>query len=235
MAKQFSVRGICELALQVVAEFAVHDQAADADSFRRTLDWFEVVAAAIYASEEPLWVASEQSLITIPPNPNPFDFVTAAGVGVIDPNRFQMAKEAWLVDTTTGRKRPLNLMWRQDYEALETPNISGIPDNLYIDRKELTPKAYFDRNIVVSTYQLGLSWYATSPTYAATGAHEFPGSWQLYIALKLARAIGSGPVVTLPKVELSDIDGRIKEAHFDLFKANRQTRTPTQVRSRDIQ
>lgn len=235
MAKQFSVRGICELALQVVAEYAVHDQAADADSFRRTLDWFEVVAAAIYAAEEPLWVASEQALIDIPASPNPFDFVTAAGSSVIDPNRFQMAKEAWLVDTTTGRRRPLGLLWRQDYEAIEMPNITGIPDNVYIDRKELTPKAYFDRNIVVTTYQLGLSWYATSPTYTATGAHEFPGSWQLYIALKLARAVGSGPVVTLPLPQLKDIDERIKAARADLIPANRQTRTPVAVRSRDIQ
>lgn len=234
MAKQFSVRGICELALQVVAEYAVHDQAADADSFRRTLDWFEVVAAAIYAAEEPLWVATEQALITIPANPNPFDFVTAAGSSVIDPNRFQMAKEAWLVETTTGRRKDLTLLWRQDYEILETI-VSGIPDGIYIDRKELTPKAYFDRNIVVTTYQLGLNWYATSPTYAATGAHEFPGSWQLYIALKLARAIGSGPVVTLPRSDREDIDNRIKEAHADLPKANRQTRTPSKVRARELQ
>ncbi len=235
MSKQFSVRGICELALQVVAEYSVHDQAADADSLKRTLDWFEVSAAEIYGTEETLWVAEENALIDIPANPNPFDFVTAAGPDVIDPGRFQIAKEALYVDKNTNRRWPLTFMWRQEWESIESPTVSGTPSHIYIDRRELLPRAYLYPNVVVENYQLGLSYYTTSPTYTVRGAHEFPGSWQKYIALKVAREIGDGPVVTLPDSQLDRLDKRIQRSHEALTgKANRQTRTVKRVRAKDI-
>jgi len=234
LAKVFTAKGIVELALQLVSEFALHDIAADADSLRRGLDWFNLNASHILSTDEPLWLQGEDVSIPIPANPGAWDFVAAAGTALIPANRLQIVKTAHLKQTSTGNVTPLTLVNKEEWEQLGDHIATGRPDFLFIDRQENNPLAYFDPAITVTGYELELSYYATSRTMTNTGGHDFASYSQLYVVWRLGRQLASGPVVRLGNDRLTDMDNQIKMYRYELDRAIRQTKTPIVVAPRRV-
>jgi hypothetical protein len=233
MARIFTARQLCEFAMQMVSEFGVHDMGGDADSLRGAIEWMELSSAHILATEEPLWLQGEDVEITIPANTSPWDFVAAAGSALIPSNRLQIVKTAALRQTATGNLTPLRIMTKREWEELGDTT-TGRPDTIFIDRQEFNPLIYFFPRLALSGYSLVLSYYATSKNITTTGGHDFPSYAQLYIVQRLARLLGSGPIVALELGRLKDLDEQIAKTRHELTRAIRETPTPTVVRRRSV-
>lgn len=233
MATVFNVDGIVNMALRRVGLFAPNDSGSDPQQFNIAMSCLDMIVAEVVETEQPLWLIPDPVTIALPAGQQGIDFVQLAGAS-IPTNRFKGPIYCSLVDANSN-VTPLPPMSQKEYEELPNKNQAGTPSRVFVDRRQLNPRFYFDEVIQVTGYSLRVVFYLLNQAITVQGQHGFPQSWQRYLQFALAADIGSGPCLHLEHGRVDDYRRQATEAREKLFaRQNRQFARPKRVKFRDF-
>lgn len=233
MATVFNVDGIVNMALRRAGIFAPHESGSDPQQFQIAMQCLDMIVAEVVETEQPLWLIPDPVTISLPVNQQGIDFVQLAGSS-IPTNRFRGPIYCSLVVDSTQVVTPLPPMSQKEYEELPDKAQPGTPTRVFVDRRQLNPRFYFDEVIQVTGYSLRVVFYLLNAAISTGGAHGFPQSWQRYLQYELAADIGSGPCVHLEQGRISEYRTLAAQIRERLFaRQNRQFARPKRVKFHD--
>lgn len=235
MATVFIVDDIVNMALRRVGIFSPHDSGSDPVQFQIAMTCLDMIVAEVVETEQPLWLIPDPVTIALPSGQQGIDFVQLAGSSSIPTGRFRGPIYCSLVVDSTQVVTPLPPMSQREYEELPKKSQAGTPTRVFVDRRNLNPKFYFDEVIQTTGYSLRVVFYLLNEALSVGGQHGFPQSWQRYLQFALAADIGSGPCVHLEQGRVDDYRRQAAEAREKLFaRQNRQFARPKRVKFRDF-
>lgn len=233
MATVFPVDGIVNMALRRVGILAPNDAGSDPQQFQIAMQCLDMIVAEVVETEQPLWLIPDPVTIALPASQQGIDFVQLAGSN-IPANRFKGPIYCSLVVNATQVVTPLPPMSQREYEELPNKNQPGTPSRVFVDRRNLNPRFYFDEVIQITGYSLRVVFYLLNDAIRVGGNHGFPQSWQRYLQFQLAADIGSGPCVHLEQGRVDDYRKEAAAAREKLFaRQNRQFARPKRVKFHD--
>jgi hypothetical protein len=195
---------IVELALAKIGVFSTYDTGADASQFARALDFFDTLLSEKVGTEILWWFVPTTQVIPLTLG------VGAYGLNALTATDLQYIHRVFISDESgDDTYRPLELIRKPAFD-LGRDQIAevGRVERCYVERNE-TPNLYLLRAPAIAGMSLRIEGQTYSPNVKndhGETPHGFPEAWERYLYHILARDIGSGPVTTLPKSELDDID-----------------------------
>lgn len=230
MSVRLSAKQIAERALRRIGAFSINDLAADTAELTETLYHLDLVVAELIGTEQCTWMSA--GTITMPTVAAQAEYGLNSATGWPDDD-VAFPSYAWIRDAS-GNDAPLDMMRRDEYEALADKDTEGQPTHIYIDRAIDTPTATLYPVPADATMTIGVVVQRMAPSMVGESsartnavAHGFPMEWQRWMVLATAAEIGSGPVRRLPQGEINDLRAASLDAKTRLMaRANREnTRT----------
>lgn len=194
---------IVELALAKIGVFSTYDSGADANQFARALEFFDVLLSEKVGTELLWWFVPTTQIIPLTLGQSTYN------LNSLTTTDLQYIHRVFVTDESDGKYRELELIRKPRFD-LEYNNLSenGRVELCYVERDE-SPNLYLLRAPGQAGMSLRVEGQGYSSNVTASGGevpHGFPEAWERYLYLITARDIGSGPVTSLPKSELDDID-----------------------------
>jgi len=202
----FSAREIGELALGKIGAFTPNDEQADEAELDVAINHMELEIAELAGTERCQWLI-----------PVAVEFTLEPGVGEIEnlmdvlADAAPAAQIAYVISGSTrdtnGNATPVTLVRRRKWEELEDNETPGSPEWIHIDRNNDEPRLFMHPvpvdlgdgttgltlRLLVQTYAPSVMG-AESEETAGDLRHGLDRSWQKWLVLQVASALGDGPV-----------------------------------------
>ncbi len=224
MARQLSVRRVCEAALRKIGAFALRDSEADPEEMAEAMFWLDLVVSHMAGTKRPLWLLPATFELPLTADTTSYDLTDITSYpadGIVFP------VDAWLRDPS-GLDTHVELIRRKEYESIEDKDRAGETKVVHIDR--LKEKQVYTYPLVDTTgYTLRILAHVYSPTYdpeddaGGEVAHGFTQEWQMWMVTALAAEIGDGPVRRLPGQEVAGLRNRAAALLVELNESNRES------------
>lgn len=225
-----TARQIAEEALRKIGVFSINDREARPEHLQLALEWFGMILDEAGVLGLPF--LREQTLdITLVEGQTTYPLADVYPDGVIFP------LDAWLVHTSLGTVRGLDLVTREDWdrEVTSTARTEGDPCKVFADQVGLRTLHidHIPTETVAADYQIRLRaqcYAANSPEDEDGKYNQLPPMWNIWAIYSLARYLGDGTIKRLPTQTTSEFS-RVAASHFERIESamqrNRTNRAPT--------
>lgn len=238
MSQSVTAKRVCELALGAIGQFPVTESAADPEHLRRAMEWLDLIQAEIAGTTRLFSLVPATLSVPITNGTSTID-VNQSLDGSLPLDRIQFPVNAWLEDQN-GNRTPLSIVHRDQFDAVSRADTPGPPTMIYIDRLVAPTMRIYPTPALTdpNTYVVKLDVQTYAPNVApggVTGTQSqasvltgFRQAWQLYLVNRLAKSLGSGPIIKLPKSSLDEFrnDADRAKAQLDAFENREQETTP---------
>lgn len=204
MAQVYSIRKICELALQKIGAVTEFDTGASAYQMQVAQNWLDMIVSNLSATVRNLWLIEETVFFDIPEEDVSFNLMDELGAsapadGILFPIR--------VVFRQAGIDTPGSIFNRGEYDAIDDKTEPGTPTGVYIDRLD-EPTCYMvPPAIADGGWQMGLTFarstFDQSHSPAESRAVDLPKTFNLWAVTELARQLADGPIINKPDNELN--------------------------------
>jgi hypothetical protein len=191
--------GLVEESLRTLGTLSPLDDGADPAEFAIALKRLNMVVNYLCATEKPWWFVPVRQEFSLKKDQSGYIMQ-----GLLN-SRLQYVREAYLVKS--GSRTPLELYTRSRYLDRVGNPATGEPKGLYIPREE-SPTLEMVPTPHIDGYSVELSGYGYSDDLTeenGANPHGFPEAWELAVAYRTARDLGSGAITRLPKNERDDL------------------------------
>ena len=216
----FSAREIGELALGKVGAFTPNDNGADETELDIAINHMELEIAELAGTERCQWLIPVTCEVTLEPNVDLIEDLLDELGDAAPSTQLAYVIAATIVDSA-GNETPITLIRRKQYEEIEDKTTSGEPEWIHIDRNNDEPRAFLypvpadlGDGTTGLTLKLLIQTYAPSVLGAESAQtagdlrHGLDRSWQKWLVLQVAAAIGDGPVRQLTDQKLNRLIGQ---------------------------
>lgn len=235
MSKLLTVAGIASAALGKIGAFTVAMVAPDPDELARAVEWLDLNVAQLAGTGKCHWLIPNTTTTALTADIASYTLSSFLGTDYPD-DGILFPLNAYIRDSA-GQDTPVQLITRQEYEAIASKTDPGAPDRIYIDRSTNSPTLYVYPVPSVGTYSLRLVFQTYAPDFqggspegAGNVAHGLSAEWQKWMILQTAGDIGSGPVRVLPLAESDRMKLEAQDIYMRLMAySNREhtTKAPT--------
>lgn len=185
---------LCERALRKINAYSINDTAADPEHLEEALFWLDLIVGEIAGTNRCSWLIGTAVGIALDADTQTYSLADAMG-NDLPSGRALFPTAAYLRDSS-GTDSPVSIVKRDDWNAIEDKDTTGIPECVYIDR--LTSQNISVYPVPTTndyTLYVDVQTYARNMT-AANGVvrHGLPAEWQLYLVLELSGYVGDGPI-----------------------------------------
>jgi len=213
MSRILTVTEICGEALGAIGAWPVTQSAPDGEQLRRAMTWFDLIMAEIAGSHELFHLIPDTVSFTITNGTRTYNLGAALGAN-LPPDGVQFATEAYCEDDG-GNRWPIEIVTREKIENVPVPEITGRPEQIYIDRlpdptatiyptPASTDETVYSILLVVQRHAPNVSPSGVTGTNPISSVlHEFRQSWQRYLILRLSHDLGSGPIFKIGEQSLT--------------------------------
>lgn len=230
MSTLLTAREICERALREIGAYAVNDTAADPVHLRIALEQLDLIVAELTGTERAFMFTPATIPVSITGGQQSYDLLSEMGTSA-PANGISFPVWATLEDDT-GSVSPIAIVDRETFENKSDPDETGTPDTVYIDRFNTptmkihpTPASGTDTFIINLTVQtLGEGFATHKNGNVSTGLRA---AWQRWAIFRLARDLGRGSVLRLPKTDRDTLKEDEKEAFDRLMDFENKEHTTT--------
>jgi hypothetical protein len=213
MPRLLTALQIATEALMEIGAFSTKDVAPDPDELDRALSALDLRVQQETGTMRTYWLIPADFTIPLAAGQASYNLMTVLGAQY-PRDGIQFALSASLQPPGGLARIPLDIIRRDDLEALSLPTQPGQPESVYVDRKDpptltITPVINLPGYSVLLTAQVFSTNHTTNK---GAEQHGMPAAWQRWAILATAEDIGAGKVRRLPQIELSDLRARSKEA-----------------------
>jgi hypothetical protein len=214
MATILRARQVAERALRLIGAYSINETAARAEYVDEALYWLDMIQAELAGTVQCFWLLTETLSFDLTAATVDYDLETLLS-GDWPAEGIEYVVNAWL-ENEVGSRFPLEIKRRRDFENVSTPDLTGTPEWLYIDRTATpTVRTYPTLSDTSQTWSVKLVIQKQAPIIAGVGpvpktdAGEsietgLPAAWNRYAVYALGADIGNGPVRKLPLQSIED-------------------------------
>lgn len=235
MANFQTAQKLAELALERVGAKSIYDRSADPIQFSRTLDRLDALVGQLTGAQPCLWLVKENVEVPLSANVADFDLVEQSA-GAIEAKSFQFLVSAGVRTAANADILPLQVLYKQQYDAIEDKASTGIPCAIFLDRQTPAPRVFLNPVIATTgaTLVLGFQRYTRDLTRLNNASVELDAAWNRWAEYQLAVDIGTGPVCNRDPAKIKQWRGEATEAKrlLDAYN-NRQPAVPKRTQYRD--
>ncbi|MAX82421.1 MAG: hypothetical protein CL843_19865 [Crocinitomicaceae bacterium] len=225
-----TARQIAEEALRKIGVYSINDREARPEHLQKALEWFAMILDEAGVFGLP-FLRDETLDIPLVEGQTSYPLSDAVAAGVIFP------LNAWLVHTSLGTVRGIDLLTREDWdrEVTSEAQTDGEPCNLFVSQVGLRTLLidHIPTETVASEYKIRLraQCYVENGPEAEDGKYsQLPPMWNIWAIYSLARYLGDGTIKRLPAQTIAEFS-RTAGSKFAAIEAamqrNRSNRAPT--------
>jgi hypothetical protein len=226
MTQVLTASQICERALRAIGAFPITESAADGEQLREAMSWLDLYMGQFAGANEIFFLVQQQLPIIITNGTGNYKLDNALGANLpIDGTQFPI--EAYL-KYSSGRRHPLHIATRSEFNSTHNPTETGPPRMIYIDRLPdpslniwPTPDA-----ADTETYTILIDLQTYAPNVAPAGVTgtqpsgsvltKFRQAWQRHLVCQLAHDLGSGPITKIGEASLNRFGKMASDAKAQL-------------------
>ncbi len=249
MARTLDSRELCARALRMIGEFPTSETAPDGEQLREALFWLDLVMASNAGLRDVFFLRPATVELTLTPGQRDYSLATIMGDsfpsgGISFPTGCQM-----LWPGPQPRSLPVPIVRREMINSVGSPDEVGVPRMIWIDRLAVGQRLVTWPTLPAAEtqiYKLLLDFQAASPDLSPAGVSgarpngtTITGvrtAWQQWVILKLASALGSGPINKQSATQIALWERQAAELKVDLdaFENQEHQTTPPIVQSYGI-
>lgn len=216
MARQYSVREVCERALRKIGAYSIRDTGARTDEMAEARHWLDMVIGHVASMKRTWWLVPTTLRLTLTAGTTAYNLRTnLTGAPAV-----QHVVALYTVDLTTGAREPLSIERRQEWEERDATLDAGEACMAWIDRSR-------DPVLTLHPAPPDPVTQAIDVVFQSFAADQSSGSfnqrledirdgWNLFLVHRLASEIGNGPVRKLPQDEVRDMQRTANQLYEDL-------------------
>lgn len=206
MSQVLSNKRIAEAALRKIGSFSINHSAAEPAELEETLFWLDLIVGTMGAIDRPYWLTEKTVSRALTVDTASYDLENFLGTDKPADGVFFVI--AATINDGNGADEPVDIIRRTEYEAIANKNVSGKPDKIYIDRRNVETLKTYPVMGTGASYTLNLILQSYPPDMtknSGNSKHGIPPEWNMWMIKSTAAEIGDGPVRKLPRTERRDI------------------------------
>lgn len=236
MARLLEVREICERALRKIGSYSIRHSGADAAEVQEARFWFDMLMGHLAARRRTWWLVPETAAVSLTIDQAAYSLTSV----LPDGDALSSVISVTAVATEDGRREPVSIWRRWEWEERDAVRTGGQPLAVYIERLPEAQMHVWPTPADPIAYDLEVVFQRVTPDLVSGAITErvlkFREAWNLYMVVALAAQIGNGPVRKLPADEVRDMQAEAERLLFDLeaFDAHEQAGEPRLIAYHDF-